>query len=87
LLGFDIPGATAGATVTGVNDRNQIVGKFNDGTTPTGAGANLTPMHGFLLLRGVKGPFRQIDVPGAPRTSAFGVNDRGAIAGRGPSQW
>jgi hypothetical protein len=59
--------------VTGVNDRGQIVGTVFDAT--------VTPSHGFLLPMGAKGPFKQIDVPGAPRTAATGINDRGAIAG------
>ena len=76
LLGFDIPGATVGATVTGVNDRNQIVGKFNDGTAPTGAGAR---EHGFL--RDPRGGFTTIDLPGATGTATARINDRGQIAG------
>ena len=37
-----------------------------------------TDRHGFLLSRG---GFNTIDVPGALRTSAFGINPRGDIAG------
>ena len=37
-----------------------------------------TDRHGFLLSRG---DFNTIDVPGALRTSAFGINARGDIAG------
>ena len=37
--------------------------------------------HGFLLAKGPSGPFTPIDFPGAPRTVAFGINDRGQIVG------
>ena len=37
---------------------------------------------GFLLARGAKGPFTPVDVPGAPRTIAYGLNDTGAIVGQ-----
>jgi hypothetical protein len=36
---------------------------------------------GFLLARGVNGPFTPISVPGAPTTVASGLNDRGQITG------
>lgn len=36
---------------------------------------------GFLLAKGVKGPFTPIEVPGAPRTFVFGLNDRGQLVG------
>jgi hypothetical protein len=36
---------------------------------------------GFLLARGARGPFTPIEVPGAPRTAAYGLNDAGAIVG------
>jgi hypothetical protein len=34
-----------------------------------------------MLRRGVKGPFTPIDFPGAPRTLAADINDRGQIVG------
>jgi hypothetical protein len=34
-----------------------------------------------LLRRGVEGPFTPIDFPGAPRTLAADINDRGQIVG------
>jgi hypothetical protein len=50
-------------------------------STITGAtDADLT-VRGFLLARGVDGPFTPISVPGAPDTFAFGLNDRGQITG------
>ena len=48
------------------------------GTTSADPGTNA---HGFLLDKGVEGPFTPIDFPGAPRTGAFGINDRGQIVG------
>ena len=38
-------------------------------------------LHGFLLAKGVEGPFTPIDFPGAPGTGATGINDRGQIVG------
>jgi probable HAF family extracellular repeat protein len=58
-----------------LNNRGQIVGF-------TAVDAVLTDAHGFLLAKGAKGPFTPIDVPGAPRTIASGINDLGQIIGR-----
>jgi hypothetical protein len=41
----------------------------------------LTTLHGFLLRRGVKGPFTPIDFPDAPGTVAVDINDQGQIVG------
>jgi hypothetical protein len=38
-------------------------------------------LHGFLLAEGVEGDFSPIDFPGAPRTVAFDINNRGQIVG------
>jgi probable HAF family extracellular repeat protein len=66
---IDVPGATSGTTVAGgINDANQIVGWYYDGT-----GA-----HGFLYSGG---SFTTVDVPGASGTYAFGINDGGQIVG------
>jgi hypothetical protein len=40
-----------------------------------------TELHGFLLAKGADGPVTQIDVPGAPRTIAGGLNDSGQLVG------
>ena len=40
-----------------------------------------TVVPGFLLAKGVKGPFTPIDVPGAPRNLVFGLNDHGQLVG------
>ena len=38
-------------------------------------------LHGFLLEKGADGPVTQVDVPGAPRTAVFGLDDRGRLVG------
>jgi probable HAF family extracellular repeat protein/YD repeat-containing protein len=60
-----------------LNNRGQIVG-FTLAPTPDD---RLAGARGFLLARGVRGPFTPVDVPGAPRSQAFGLNDAGAIVG------
>ena len=57
-----------------INNRGQIVGS-------TLGDAASTDFHGFLLAKGRSGPFTPIDFPGAPRTVAVGINDRGQIVG------
>ena len=43
--------------------------------------ADQSSEHGFLLAKGADGPVTQIDVPGAPNTSVYGLDDRGRIVG------
>jgi probable HAF family extracellular repeat protein len=59
---------------TDINNRGQIVGSSL--SDPTG-----TESHGFLLRRGVGGPFARIDFPGTSQTLARGIDDRGRIVG------
>jgi len=54
-----------------INNRGQIAGLTGD----------LTEEHGFLLAKGADGPMTQIDVPGAPRTGVYGLDDRGRLIG------
>jgi hypothetical protein len=61
--------APEGIGPTGINDRGQITGAYND---PAG-----TP-RGFRLDRG---RFTKIDVPGAKGTQPQGINNRGQIVG------
>jgi probable HAF family extracellular repeat protein len=70
---FDAPGGPLTFPL-GINNRGQIVGY--GASDPAG-----TTLRGFLLRRGVKGPFTPIDFPGAPRTLAADINDRGQIVG------
>jgi hypothetical protein len=56
-----------------INNRGQIVGTTSD--------PDLTTFHGFLLAEGAAGPVTQIDIPGSPNTSVFGVDDRGRLIG------
>lgn len=57
-----------------INNRGQIVGfSLSD---PGG-----TQSHGFLLPRGVGGPYTRIDFPGTSKTIARGIDDRGRIVG------
>jgi probable HAF family extracellular repeat protein len=57
-----------------INNRGQIAGS-------TASVADLTEIHGFLLAKGAEGPVTQIDVPGAPSTSVYGLDDRGRLIG------
>jgi len=73
---FDVPGIPPGGyqVALKINDRGQIVGYFQ----------NSTGTHGFLYDRGV---VTTLDAPGTlgrgifAATFAFGINDRGQIAG------
>jgi hypothetical protein len=72
-----VPGAV-GTNPYDLNDRGQLVGIYST-TNPNPAGADDT--RGLLLRDGAGGPFTAIDVPGAPTTSATGINDAGVIVG------
>jgi uncharacterized membrane protein len=64
---------------SGINNRGQIVGYTkSDPALPL---PDAQKVHGFLLARGVEGPFTPIDVSGAPRAIANGINDQGEIIG------
>jgi hypothetical protein len=73
---FDVPDARVGTSPGAINNRGQIVGKYNDGTTSTGPGAS---EHGFLRDR--NGTYTRIDLPGARATAANSINDLGQIVG------
>jgi probable HAF family extracellular repeat protein len=72
---FDAP-AVPFSTPTSINNAGQIAG-----FTSTGPVLPQAEVHGFLLARGVMGPFTPIDFPGTQRTLAWGLNDRGQIVG------
>jgi uncharacterized membrane protein len=59
---------------TDINTRGQIVGSTL--SDPVG-----TESHGFVLRRGVDGPFTRLDFPGTTQTIARGIDDRGRIVG------
>jgi uncharacterized membrane protein len=62
-----------------INNRGQIVGQLRtDVTVPP---AEDPGTGGFLLAKGVTGPFTPVGFPGAPRSVAYGLNDRGQIVG------
>jgi probable HAF family extracellular repeat protein len=62
-----------------LNNRGQIVGQLRtDATVPP---AEDPGTRGFLLAKGVKGPFTPVSFPGAPRSIANAINDRGQIVG------
>jgi uncharacterized membrane protein len=75
--GFDTTFAALGfpfTFATDVNNRGQIASlAFSD--------PDLNEIHGFLLADGAGGPVTQIDVPGAPRTAVYGLDDRGRLVG------
>jgi probable HAF family extracellular repeat protein len=58
----------------GINDGGQIVGYTADDLNQTGA-------RGFLLAKGLDGPFTPVDFPGAPKSVALGISDGGDIVG------
>jgi uncharacterized membrane protein len=70
--------AAPGAPVTfpiDINNHGQIVGTYADDSDGS------PRLRGFVLRKGVGGPFTPIDVPGALETIARGMDDRGRIVG------
>jgi hypothetical protein len=61
-----------------INDHGRVVGVVTDVAAPLDAA---TDLHGFLLRAGAERKLTRIDVPGAPRTAAFGIDDHGRVAG------
>jgi uncharacterized membrane protein len=72
----DVPGAVLTVPFD-INDRGRIVG-FTTSALPL---PNADEVHGFVLKNGTDSSFTRIDVPGAPRTLASGIDDRGRIVG------
>lgn len=73
---LDAPGAVLTLPLD-INDRGRIVG-FTTDTLPI---PDATDVHGFVLKHRPTSRFTRVDVPGAPRTLASGIDDRGRIAG------
>jgi hypothetical protein len=71
---FAAPGGPL-TQVFGLNNRGQIAGYVADDEL-------LSNAHGFVLAKGIGGPFTPIDFPDAPRTVALGINDLGQIVGQ-----
>lgn len=69
ITDINIPGATS-AFGFGINDFDQIVGQFTDGSNVT---------HGYF--RDANGALTQLDVPGSQLTAAIGINNSGTIVG------
>jgi hypothetical protein len=72
---FDAPEAGVSIVPFGSNVRGQIAGTTTTDRALGGA-------RGFLLAKGVNGPFTPVDFPGAPRTQVGGIDDLGRVVGR-----
>jgi probable HAF family extracellular repeat protein len=73
---IDAPGATQ-TLPSAINDRGHVV---VSALAPTAADP-FAGARGFVLRKGVDGPFEEVRFPGAPRTIATGIDDRGRIIG------
>lgn len=72
------PGAL-GDSARAINDRHEIVGRWDDDSVPPIQIPCTTQCHGFFWSEGV---FQSIDVPGAVSTLALGINNRRQIVGK-----
>jgi uncharacterized membrane protein len=77
-LTLDYPGAVADSG-RAINDRHEVVGRWDDDSVPPGQIPCTTQCHAFWWS---KGEFREIKFPGALYTIALGINDPGLIVGR-----
>jgi probable HAF family extracellular repeat protein len=66
--GFDAPQARFSTLPYGINNRGQVVGRYDDGSEQP-------------FLRGRGGQFTTLRIPGARSAWASGINDRGQIVG------
>ena len=78
FLTLNIPGSIA-ASARAINDRHEIVGRWDDDSVPDDPTACTTQCHGFYWANG-----RSIDIrfPGALYTIALGINNPGQVVGR-----
>jgi YVTN family beta-propeller protein len=68
LIPIDYPGQVSLTEVREINNLGVMAGRYID-----------TTIHAFTLSSGV---FKNIDVPGATETAAWGINDAGDVVGR-----
>jgi hypothetical protein len=75
---LNIPGSIA-ASARAINDRHEVVGRWDDNSVPDDPLACITQCHGFYWANG-----RSIDIrfPGALYTVALGINNASDIVGR-----
>jgi probable HAF family extracellular repeat protein len=73
---IDAPGVRF-AIPFGINNRGQVVGIAASDLPLVGE----VTAYGFVLTEGIEGPFTRIEFPGAIRTLATDINDRGQIVG------
>jgi probable HAF family extracellular repeat protein len=78
FLTLDYPGSSADAARS-INDRHEVVGRWDDNSVPPGQIPCTTQCHGFYWS---KEEFQSIDVPGALYTVALGINNSSHIVGR-----
>lgn len=75
---LDVPGSIA-ASARAINDRHEVVGRWDDNSVPDDPLACTTQCHGFYWY---KGQSQDIKFPGALYTIALGINNAGTIVGR-----
>jgi len=78
FITLNIPGSIA-ASARAINDRHEVVGRWDDDSVPDDPLACTTQCHGFYWSKG-----RSIEIrfPGAFYTIALGINNPGQIVGR-----
>jgi hypothetical protein len=72
------PGAAANSARS-INDRHEVVGRWDDNSVPPAQMPCTTQCHAFLWSNG---EFQSIEVPDALYTVALGINNGGRIVGR-----
>ena len=78
FITLSIPGSIA-ASARSINDRHEVVGRWDDDTVPGDPLACATQCHGFYWSNGRS---TEIRFPGALYTIALGINNPGQIVGR-----
>jgi len=78
FITLNIPGSIA-ASARSINDRHEVVGRWDDDSVPGDPLACTTQCHGFYWSNGRS---TEIRFPGAFYTIALGINNPGQIVGR-----